>query len=267
MRLTQVLAAVMAMSSTTVAFSHTLDDIEPLADAKRVLYGRQDNSANSNAPASTPPPQSSASATQSNKDDNKATTTSGGSKATTGKPFPSSNSTIDPRLAAGGISMVTPATLNNNYYKVGDYITFAWNYTSLSVTPTALDILATCTANSATYTIALNQSADQTRIVWDTKNPPSGQPAFITDNYELMIYDADSSVSAAPKAGYLAPYKQQFRFGMYTPQAYHDWQTWECPGCNGAVSHFEKMTITALLMTTGTTIGSLLYFSYTFGVW
>lgn len=116
--------------------------------------------------------------------------------------------------------MVTPGALaGSQFYKVGDYVTFAWNYTSLSVTPSALDILASCTANQATYTIAVNQSADQTQVVWDTKNTPSGQVPFLTEKYTLLIYDAESSVSATPRAGYLSVFNS-FTFGMYTPQPY-----------------------------------------------
>ena len=116
--------------------------------------------------------------------------------------------------------MVTPGALaGSQFYKVGDYVTFAWNYTSLSQTPSAIDILATCTANQATYTIAVNQSADQTSIVWDTKNTPSGQVPFLTEKYTLLIYDAESSVSATARAGYLGVFNT-FQFGMYTPQPY-----------------------------------------------
>lgn len=116
--------------------------------------------------------------------------------------------------------MVTPGALaGSQFYKVGDYVTFAWNYTSLSQTPSAIDILASCTANQATYTIAVNQSADQTQVVWDTKNTPSGQVPFLTEKYTLLIYDAESSVSAAPKAGYLGVFNS-FQFGMYTPKPY-----------------------------------------------
>jgi hypothetical protein len=116
--------------------------------------------------------------------------------------------------------MVTPGALaGSQFYKVGDNITFAWNYTSLSQTPSAIDILASCTANQATYTIAVNQSADQTKVVWDTLNTPSGQVPFLTEKYTLLIYDAQSSVSAAPRAGYLAVFNS-FTFGMYQKQPY-----------------------------------------------
>lgn len=115
--------------------------------------------------------------------------------------------------------MTPNALAGSQFYKVGDYVTFAWNYTSLSQTPTAIDILATCTANQATYTIAVNQSAEHTSVVWDTKKTPAGQVPFLTGEYKLLIYDAESSVSAAPRAGYLAVFNT-FQFGMYTPQPY-----------------------------------------------
>lgn len=116
--------------------------------------------------------------------------------------------------------MITPGVFaGSQFYKVGDFVTFAWNYTSLSQTPSAIDILATCTANQATYTIAVNQSSTETSVVWDTKNTPSGQAPFLTEKYTLLIYDAESSVSAAPRAGYLAVFNS-FQFGMYTPQPY-----------------------------------------------
>ncbi|KAI7054330.1 hypothetical protein KC343_g23009, partial [Hortaea werneckii] len=82
----------------------------------------------------------------------------------TGKTTDSASTTsIDPRLPAGGISMITPNALTSHYYKIGteagkNFVTFAWNYTSLSVTPSAVDVLASCSLNSQTYTIATNLS-------------------------------------------------------------------------------------------------------------
>lgn len=140
-----------------------------------------------------------------------------GNRTTTGKP---KTTTFDPRLPAGGITMVTPAAIaGDQFYKVGQWVTFAWNYTSLSVTPSNIDILATCTANQATYTIAVNQSAQETSVLWNTGDAPQGQAPFLTEKYTLLIYDAASSVTAAAKAGYLAPFSG-FTFGMYTPQPY-----------------------------------------------
>jgi hypothetical protein len=119
--------------------------------------------------------------------------------------------------------MVTPNALaGDQFYKVGDFVTFAWNYTSLSVTPSAIDVLASCSANQATYTIAVNVSAQETKVIWDTQNTPSGQAPFLTEKYTLLIYDAESSVTAAPRPGYLGVFNQ-FTFGMYTPQPYVNW--------------------------------------------
>jgi hypothetical protein len=255
-----------------------------------------DKDASSQAPQSTPPPQSSNKPTPTkDNDDNKdnASSTaqvSGSGKAsgsqgskTTGKP---KSTSFDPRLPAGGISMVTPNALaGDQFYKVGDYVTFAWNYTSLSVTPAHIDVLASCSANQATYTIAVNVSAEQTQVIWDTKNTPSGQPPFLTEKYTLLIYDAESSVTAAPRPGYLGVFNQ-FSFGMYTPQPYVDWERksliylkpskrtdnspdFQCANCvkNGALSNSEKMTLKVLFFTSGTTIASLLYFAHNFGLW
>jgi hypothetical protein len=186
---------------------------------------------------------------------------------TTGKPKATS---FDPRLPAGGVSMVTPGALAGaQYYKIGDWVTFAWNYTSLSVTPSAVDILATCTANQATYTLAVNQSVQETGMVlWDTgAYQETATVPLLTETYTLIIYDAESSVSATAAAGYLAPYNQ-FTFGMYTPQPYVKWADFKCANCNpnGALSAFDSLTFRALLITSGTTVGSLLYFAYSFGV-
>ena len=169
--------------------------------------------------------------------------------------------------------MITPSAIAGpQYYKVGDWITFAWNYTSLSVTPSAIDILATCTENQATYTIAVNQSVQETgRVEWDTKSyqedPDRKGPPFLTSTYTLLIYDSDLSVSATAKAGYLGVYNQ-FTFGMYTPMPYTPWASgYKCATCSGAMPLLDKSTFNVLILTTGTTIASLLYFAHNFGMW
>jgi hypothetical protein len=279
MRPTQLLAAVVAMSSVTTALSGAFDNVHGLAGAKNVLFGRQDdnNDASSQAPASSAPRTSDKpTPTQSgdNKDSSSASgKTTGSAQAsgsqgskTTGKPKTTS---FDPRLPAGGVSMVTPNALaGDQFYKVGDFVTFAWNYTSLSAPPTSIDVLASCSANQATYTIAVNISAEQTKVVWDTENTPSGQAPFLTEKYTLLIYDSSLSVTAAPRPGYFGVFNQ-FTFGMYTPQAYVNWTDFQCANCvkNGALSHSEKMTLKVLLFTSGTTLASLLYFAHNFGLW
>ena len=121
--------------------------------------------------------------------------------------------------------MITPAaTAQSQFYKIGDWVTFAWNYTSVSSMPSAIDVLATCSANQATYTLAVNQSTEETGIVlWDTgKYQASASIPLLTETYTLLIYDADSSISATAAAGYLAV-QSTFTFGMYTKQAYVNW--------------------------------------------
>lgn len=163
-----------------------------------------------------------------------AASTSGGtaaasSGATDSKGSGTSNSTekssaptaIDPRLPPGGIQMVTPAPIAAaQYYKIGDHITFAWNYTSLSVTPSYIDVIASCSSNSEAYTITANMSVAPTgAVTWDTSLDATGVAPLLTDRYTLVIYDAEKGISATPSAGYLSTY-QQYQFGMYIPQAY-----------------------------------------------
>ena len=128
---------------------------------------------------------------------------------------------IDPRLPAGGVEMLTPsAVAQPSYYKVGDQITFGWNYTSLVVTPTAVDILVSCAANDATYTLSTNASVKETgSVVWDTKADESGTTPLLTDTYTLIIHDAAQAVTAVGKSGYLGTFNS-FTFGMYLPQPY-----------------------------------------------
>lgn len=281
MRPSQLLAATLAVS-VSAAWSNAFDNTNALANVKNVMiYGRQDNNQNSESaqPSRTDTPRTtttdgkaestgnskeSGKASGSEKPSNTAKETGSGTNSTS-KP---SITDFDPRIPAGGISMVTPAVLAGpQYYKIGEWVTFAWNYTSLSVTPSAIDILATCTANQATYTLAVNQSVQETgRVLWDTGAYQSTAAIpLLTETYTLLIYDAESSVSAAPKAGYLAPQKL-FSFGMYVPQPYVEWKDFKCANCNDAMSAFERMTLKAMLITCGTTLGSLIYFAHSFGI-
>ena len=147
-----------------------------------------------------------------------------GATKTTGKPKPTN---FGDDVPAGGIAMITPGVFDGQqFYKIKDVIHFAWNYTSLSSTPSAVDILATCTANQATYTIAVNQSVKATgEVRWDTgsyNDDHPNAPQLLTEMYTLMIYNSNASVTEAPRPGYLAPFKQ-FTFGLYSPQPYVNW--------------------------------------------
>ena len=117
--------------------------------------------------------------------------------------------------------MITPSAIAQaSYYKVGDFVTFAWNYTSLSVTPSAIDVLVSCAGNGATYTLASNTSVAPTgSVTWNTGPEETGANPLLTDTYTLVIHDAAKDVTAIPAAGYLGTY-DQFTFGMYIPQQY-----------------------------------------------
>lgn len=274
MRPSQFLAAVLAVSSVSAAWPEVLDGVNGLANVKNMIYGRQDNNQNSQSAQSSqseaPRSTSSGESRETGRSSGSQTATgttreTGNSGNSTSKPTPTE---FDPRDPAGGIAMVTPGPFAGpQYYKIGEWVTFAWNYTSLSVTPTAIDILATCTANQATYTLAVNQTVQETgKVLWDTgAYQATASPPLLMATYTLMIYDADSSVSASPRAGYLSTQKN-FNFAMYMPQKYVPFGEFKCANCNSATSAFERMTLKAMLITGGTTIGSLLYFAYSFGV-
>ena len=119
--------------------------------------------------------------------------------------------------------MLTPAiTAATTYYKVGDMVTFGWNYTSLKVTPAHIDVYVTCTANQATYTITNNATYNPTgKAVWNTSEDATGAHPLLTDKYTLVIHDSDKDVTAAAQAGYLSRF-DRFSFGMYTPRPYVD---------------------------------------------
>lgn len=195
--------------------------------------------------------------------------------------------TFDARLPAGGISMMTPAVASGaQYYKIGDWVTFAWNYTSLSITPTAIDILATCTKNQATYTLAVNQTVGSTGyVLWDTGAYQSTATVpLLTETYTLIVHDADSSISAAPKAGYLAV-ASTYTFGMYVPQSYTPWagkynlflhmllskltiSDYHCPTCSSGstLSATERQTLGFLFAMSTITVLSFTWFANGFGI-
>lgn len=164
----------------------------------------------------------------------------------------------------GGVSMITPAaTASTSYYKVGDYITFAWNYTSLKITPSAVDIIATCTANQQTYTLAMNQTWQSTgALTWDTGEYQStATNQLLTEKYTLIIHDAAREASATAVYGGLAAYSQ-FTFGMYTPQPYMPLnEGWKCVTCSGALTNAERQTLGVLLSVAALTVGSFTLFA------
>ncbi|RDL32099.1 uncharacterized protein BP5553_09501 [Venustampulla echinocandica] len=172
----------------------------------------------------------------------------------------------DPQIRPGGVSLLEPAiTAGPQFYKVDDWVTFAWNYTSLLGTPKAVNVMATCTTNSQLYTIASNQTVSNATntVYWDTgayQTTAIASP-LIVGIYTLIIYDADTEMTAPPEPGYLAPYNQ-YTFGMYTKQPYSEpTPGYRCATCSGALSDTERR---ALGMVLG--MGVLTVFSFTWFV-
>jgi hypothetical protein len=191
------------------------------------------------------------------------------SKASGSKTTGDSTKQFDPRLPAGGASMITPDAMSPaSYYKIADQITFAWNYTSLSRNPSAVDVLATCTANNALYTIAANETWEQMQtIVWDTGAYQStGTIPLLTETYTLIIHDAAKDVSATASPGYLGTWKQ-FTFGMYSPQPYTPMADYVCATCSSAMSSMEKQTYAFLFSMAGVTVLTFGWFTGAAGMW
>lgn len=161
--------------------------------------------------------------------------------------------------------MITPSVFDGEqYFKVGDFVTFAWNYTSLLASPTAVNILATCKANNQMYTLAVNQTiqANATQsIVWDTGNyqKTALSDPLLTEKYTLIIYDADSAITDVPRAGYLAPFAQ-YVFGMYTPQPYVSKEQYVCVTCSAAFGDMERRMMGMVFGMSALTVLSFTWF-------
>lgn len=193
-------------------------------------------------------------------------TKSGGSKTTETS---TKSKEFDPRLPAGGASMITPDAMSPaSYYKIKDQITFAWNYTSLSQAPSYIDVLASCSANNNLYTIAANETWDQMQtVVWDTgKYQATGTIPLLTETYTLIIHDAQKDVSATAAAGYLGAWNQ-FKFGMYEPQPYTPMADYVCATCSSAMSLMEKQTYAFLFSMVGVTVFTFGWFTGAAGLW
>ncbi len=201
--------------------------------------------------------------------------TDGNGKKTTAKTEYKTTKTYDNRLPAGGVSMITPNVFAGpQYYKIAtepgkDFLTFAWNYTSLSMTPSAIDILASCSQNSATYTIALNASitGPTQEVTWDIgKYQATATQPLLMATYTLIIHDAAADVTEQPRAGYLGT-QSQFTFGMYIPQPYTPIADYVCATCSGAMSSMTRNTLGFMFGMAALTVVSFGWFGGVAGLW
>lgn len=184
--------------------------------------------------------------------------------------------------------MLTPDPFFPTYYKIGDNVTFAWNYTSLQVTPTAINVIATCSENHGTWTLTSNMSVEETgKVVWDTSNKSITKTApLLTASYTLIIYDADTSISDFPSPGHLSS-QNRLIFGMYISQPYTplsgeisffslpNWNNirtnykttgYFCVTCNDALSLIEKNALMFAAGMVTITVLSFTWFAGDFGV-
>jgi hypothetical protein len=165
--------------------------------------------------------------------------------------------------------MLTPsAAAGSQYYKIGDWVTFVWDYTSLSGTPTAVNVMATCTQNSQLYTIAMKNAvptqanATQT-VLWDTAAYESGSEGaaapLVVATYTLIIYDSDTSISATADPGYMAAYSATY-FGMYSPQPYTPLSSYNCATCSAAFGNIDLRAVGFMLAMVTITLTSFTWF-------
>ncbi|KAJ5400588.1 hypothetical protein N7465_011077 [Penicillium sp. CMV-2018d] len=201
--------------------------------------------------------------------DSETTGTASGTK-TTGKSKTTATSSIsiDPAAAAGGVSMITPASSSTTYYKIGQDVTFVWNYTSLSVTPSAVNVVASCSLNSMTYTLSSNMTVKQTgSVVWDTgKYQKSATIPLLTASYTLIVYDASKDIKDTASAGYLSSQNGGYVFGMYTPQPYTPLNQFKCATCSGALSETSRLAIKFTVGMAVITFASFTWFAGSAGV-
>ena len=169
----------------------------------------------------------------------------------------------DPTDPAGAVVMTNPpVTAGSQLYKIDDFVTWGWNYTNLLGSPTAVDVLVSCSTASATWTLTQNMTFEtQATYTWDTKkfqadNIKNQLPVAV---YTLLIYDADSSFTQAADPGYLSPFSG-FTFGLYTPQPYTPLGDWTCSTCSGAMSEMERRGLGAAVAMCVVTVFSFTWF-------
>lgn len=170
--------------------------------------------------------------------------------------------TFAPDSPPGGVAMVTPATtaVGTALYKVGDYVTLGWNYTSLQGDPSAIDVLVSCSKASATWTLTTNMTFETSvDYVWDTNDSDDVEQPLLTEMYTLIIKDAEADMTEIPEPGYLGVYSG-FTFGLYTPQPYVSYDKWECVGCNAASPGFDSQALSFAVTMSLVTIFSFTWF-------
>lgn len=201
--------------------------------------------------------------TNTGESDSTETGTKTGKSKTTKKKSSASHTTYNAEDAAGGVSLQTPQTTAQAtpLYKIGDYVTFGWNYTSLQGTPTAIDVLISCSTNTETWTLTQNMSfATKVSYLWNTeKDGDVAEKPLGVNLYTLIIKDSDAAISDTADAGYLGTFSG-LEFGLYTPMPYTPLSEWKCVGCNGAHSMFSGQAFGFALTMSLITVATFTWF-------
>lgn len=166
-------------------------------------------------------------------------------KTTTSKKGKATHTQYPPESPPGNVVMQTPNVFAGSaLYKIGDFVTWGWNYTNILGTPTAVDVLISCSTASETWTLTSNMTfKTSAEYVWDSSVQATdvAQPLPVA-MYTLIIKDSDAAISTVPDAGYLGTFSS-FTFGLYTPQPYVDFPQWHCDACNAALSKFDHQVL------------------------
>ncbi|KAI1448324.1 hypothetical protein F5Y02DRAFT_304312 [Annulohypoxylon stygium] len=258
----QLLTLSLALTPMVSAWPGWLPDLDTLVVRQDDSSSTQEVDAPSTTATETAKSTASATASATDSSTDKATTTANSndpkttnlntakitSGTATGNSTTTTHKTFDAQDGAGGVAMITPATTaGTTLYRIGDStpITWVWNYTSLQASPTAIDVLVSCSTASATWTLTQNMTFEPTATFkWDTKNYSESAVAspLLVAQYTLLIHDSDSSQDATAEAGYLAPY-DGFTFGLYTARPYQDLGEWKCATCSGALGEADRQAL------------------------
>lgn len=159
--------------------------------------------------------------------------------------------------------MITPDTTQvaTALYKIGDNIELAWNYTGLQATPTAVDVLVSCSEASETWTLTANMTFEtEVNLIWETEDDADNvEKPLLTEMYTLIIKDVEAEVSDRPEAGYLNAYAG-FTFGLYRPAAYTPLSEWECQTCNAGPGGFDSQALKLAITMAFITVCSFTWF-------
>ncbi|KAG6856161.1 hypothetical protein H0H87_006968 [Tephrocybe sp. NHM501043] len=125
---------------------------------------------------------------------------------------------------AGLLTITQPPATLTSYYKIApsNFVTFAWNFSYVQVTPTHLTVSAVCD-NGNTYPVGPTDGiidGTATSVVWDLYSYQQNHPntPLAQETYTLKIWD-DRGPGAGRAPGYLQA-NTGLKFALYSPEPY-----------------------------------------------